>query len=388
MRRKIKGKMAAIILATAIAVSGFWVTDDLTGTTEARVVYAATANVKTVKSKQEYIFKNLPINRVIQNFFIDKKNNRIYGTMVQPGKGGKGKEDTLLIQFNIKGKTATAQSFLVIDNGGHGVSLAGYYKENELKLYVNSDNGKGVALVDAAVLNKTGKNNKNINYYDKKAKRWKNAKGQKIITEKLKDSGLRLKNANLCKLSKEGRQVTEFSKLCGKGEKFDRADFVRASDGTPYIYVRYTEKSTGACYLKIVRLASNFDKKVAVQKKKTSVTKYVKARSYNATMKSTIGINGINKLWQSEDVYQGPDGEKYFYLSTNNKLGDKLVIRQLPVNGMKGITYIIKGVTNGNKVKVEEIEGMHRDGEKIYFNHKVQYTNGKKIQTIESISIK
>lgn len=161
MRRRIKKKMIAIMLATAIAVSGFWVTESLTDTTEARVVNATTASVKTVKSKREYTFKNLPISRVIQNFFIDRKNNRIYGTMIRPNANGK--EDTLLIQFKIKDKTATAQSFLVIKNGGHGISLSGYYKGKALKLYVGSDNGKGVTLIDAAVLNQTGKNNKNIN---------------------------------------------------------------------------------------------------------------------------------------------------------------------------------------------------------------------------------
>lgn len=40
-------------------------------------------------NKKTYTFKNLPISRVIQNFFIDRKNNRIYGTMIRPNANGK-----------------------------------------------------------------------------------------------------------------------------------------------------------------------------------------------------------------------------------------------------------------------------------------------------------
>lgn len=391
MRKKLKKKITSIILMAAIAATSFRVADVNSSTIETNVVNAAT----TYNSKLEYTFKNLPINRVVQNFFIDTVNNRIYATMIRPEVNDH--EDTLLIQCNItnssNGLVATAKSFLLIKEGGHGTSLSGYYdNNNNLKLYIGCNNGKAISLIDASVLNKTGINNKNVNYYDATSKSWKTADGTEIAK-----STPPLQDACYYTLSKK---VTNFGKLCsGTKEEFDRADFVRASDGKAYIYVRYIKSNTK--YLKIIRLSANsadatglsdFDKAVAKQTTNIPVTDYVKATTYNAKMETSINVTGIKNLWQSEDVYMSSLKNRSFYLSTNTKTGDKLIIRRLPVGNISGYTYRVNGVTQkGQTVSEEEIEGIHREGKKIYFNHKVTYnkdTNAeKKVQTIESITI-
>lgn len=367
---------------------------------------------KEVNSQIEYEFTNLPINRVIQNFFIDDKNEDnicIYGTMIRPNK--QGKEDMLLIRFEVEkgSQKAMAKSFLVIGDGGHGTSLGGYYEGEELKLYVGCNQGNGVTLVDASVLKQKEKNKKNINYYcvNKSDKGWKNALGESIDTkyvEKVKVGSqiisFQLKEASIFDLTEEKRQVTNFSELCEKGEKFERADFVRASDGIPYVFIRYSKNNIK--YLKIVRLSQEFDVNVAMQKKATSVVLYKKATSYRATMSDTIHTEGINGSWQSEDVYKYAK-IRYFYLSTNSGDGKKLVIREWKKSEEKIIyyTYLIKSREAHNEygeVKAEEIEGIVRRDNKIFFNRKTEYKrieeiNGekkekiKKIQTIESICL-
>lgn len=401
MRKKLKKKITSIILMAAIAATSFHVADVNSGTIETNVVNAAT----TYNSKLEYTFKNLPINRVVQNFFIDTVNKRIYVTMIRPNVNKH--EDTLLIQCNMtnspNGLVATAKSFLLIKEGGHGTSLSGYYdNNNNLKLYIGCNNGKAISLIDASVLNKTGINNKNVNYYDTTSTSWKTADGTDIkkprtIGQGSKKITIQLENACYYTLSKK---VTNFGKLCsGTKEEFDRADFVRASDGKAYIYVRYIKNNTK--YLKIIRLSANsadasglsdFDKAVAKQTTNIPVTDYVKATTYDAKMETSINVTGIKNLWQSEDVYMSSLKNRSFYLSTNTKNGDKLIIRRLPVGNISGYTYRINGVTQkGQTVSEEEIEGIHRVGKKIYFNHKVTYnkdTNAeKKVQTIESITI-
>ena len=323
-----------------------------------------------------------------------------------------GKEDTLLIRFEVeKGtKKAMAKSFLVIQDGGHGTSLGGYYEGEELKLYVGCNQGNGVTLIDSSVLKQKEENQQNINFYYEKnsEKGWRNALGETIDTkfaEKIEIGSqiinFQLKEISFFDLTREKRQVTDFSSLCEKGEKFSRSDFVRASDGIPYIYIRYNKNNSK--YLKIMRLSTEFDADVAQQENITSVLVYKKATSYRATLSDTIHISGIKDAWQSEDVYKNAKS-RYFYLSTNSSDGKKLAIREWTKSAEKFIynTYIIKGKEAHNEygeVKAEEIEGISRRDNKIFFNRKTEYRrieekNGerkekiKKIQTIESISLK
>ena len=76
---------------------------------------------KEVNSQTEYEFTNLPINRVIQNFFIDDKDEEnicIYGTMVRPDR--QGKEDTLLIRFEVEKGTKKSNGKILSCHSGWG----------------------------------------------------------------------------------------------------------------------------------------------------------------------------------------------------------------------------------------------------------------------------
>lgn len=245
MKRMLTGVLAGVMLFGSIQLLA-----------PIKRVVAVQQHIQKLSTKKSIKFKNKPMGYTCQKFYIDDDENYLYATYKPVG----GTDDHLLCRYNLnESRTiATCESFMILENSGHGMILDGETRSKQTYLYVGCDAQKGeatgVACINYDVLPKYEYNESDKCWEYKDANLSKGVPSLK--SGEFYNKKQLVKNKNVKKNS-----ISEYKYKAIKSEKnFAKGDFCVASTGAHMVYEKYyNNKNNKKSKLNIKKIGENFN---------------------------------------------------------------------------------------------------------------------------------